>query len=187
VLIIPAARHGTEEQEARDHSSGAKRHSKNYEIEEQEASKPSSGAARYRMNFQPPPASADHAAQEGPQARKATYEAWENLRHVKTSEPPQPPPRGTPTSRREESNARSQRPIPPRPESSSQYQRSYSSSPANRKGFMLNGSGGDEPPAPRGNYSTQRDKPGVAPDPPRDPPRFGYDTSVYNAGTDTLR
>lgn len=136
------------------------------EIEEQEARKPSSGAARYRNNFQPPSASAYEAAQEGPQARTATYKAWENLRHDKTRESPQPLPKGTPISGREESNARLQRPIPLRPESSSQDQRSYSSSTANRKGFMPSASGGDEPSAPRVNYSTQRDKPGVAPDPP---------------------
>jgi hypothetical protein len=124
---------------------------------------PSSGAERYRKNFQPPPASAYQAAQEGPQARKATYEGWENLRHSKATDgagktwksSPQPPPRGTPASGREESNARPQRPVPPRPESSSQHQRSSSSSAANRKGFMPNTPGGDEPPAPRGSYFTQ--------------------------------
>jgi hypothetical protein len=152
---------------------------------------PSSGAERYRKNFQAPPASAYQAAQEGPQARKATYEGWENLRHSKATEhgpgktwkSPQPPPRGTPTSGREESNARSQRPVPPRPESSSQHQRSHSSSAASRKGFMPNTPGGDEPPAPRGNYFTQRDKPSVAPDlPARDPP-----PSTHNASPDPLR
>ncbi|KAN0104844.1 hypothetical protein V8E51_010589 [Hyaloscypha variabilis] len=152
---------------------------------------PSSGAERYRKNFQPPPASAYQAAQEGPQARKATYEGWENLRHSKATDgagktwksSPQPPPRGTPASGREESNARPQRPVPPRPESSSQHQRSSSSSAANRKGFMPNTPGGDEPPAPRGSYFTQRDKPNVAPDlPARDP-----QPSMQNAGPDPLR
>jgi hypothetical protein len=39
-----------------------------------------------------------------------------------------------------------------------------SSSATNRKGFMPNTPGaGDEPPAPRGNYVTQRDKPSAAP------------------------
>ncbi|PMD23492.1 hypothetical protein NA56DRAFT_701794 [Hyaloscypha hepaticicola] len=139
---------------------------------------PSSGAERYRKNFQTPQASAYQAAQEGPQARKNMYEGWENLRHPKTEhgpgktwKTPQPPPRGTPTSGREESNARSQRPVPPRPapaEGSSE--RSHSSSAANRKGFMPNTPGGDEPPAPRGNYFTNRDKPSVAPDlPAREP------------------
>lgn len=39
-----------------------------------------------------------------------------------------------------------------------------SSSATNRKGFMPNTPGaGDEPPAPRGSYVTQRDKPSAAP------------------------
>jgi hypothetical protein len=160
---------------------------------------PSSGAERYRKNFAAPQASAYQAAQEGPQARKSTYEAWENLRHPnpktdhgpgKTWKSPQPPLRSTPTSGRDESNARTQRPVPSRPqgfdefrESSSGHQRSHSSSAANRKGFMPNTPGGDEPPAPRGNYFTQRDKPSVAPDlPSREPP-----SSRDNAGPDPLR
>jgi hypothetical protein len=40
------------------------------------------------------------------------------------------------------------------------------SSAANRKGFMPSFPGGDEPPAPRGNYFTQRDKPSVSPSVP---------------------
>jgi curved DNA-binding protein CbpA len=161
---------------------------------------PSSGAERYRKNFATPQASAYQAAQEGPEARKSTYAAWENLRHNpktnhgpgNTWKSPQPPPRGTPTSGRDESNARTQRPVPPRPQpqgfdefrqSSSGHQRSHSSSAANRKGFMPNTPGGDEPPAPRGNYFTQRDKPSVAPDlPAREPP-----PSMDNAGPDPLR
>jgi hypothetical protein len=128
------------------------------------------------------------------------YEGWENLRHNtktdhgpgKTWKSPQPPPRGTPTSGREESNARTQRPVPPRPqgfdefrESRRQHQRSHSSSAANRKGFMPNTPGGDEPPAPKGNYFTQRDKPSVAPDLPsrEPPPSTGNDW----AGPDPLR
>jgi curved DNA-binding protein CbpA len=160
---------------------------------------PSSGAERYRKNFQTPQASAYQAAQEGPQARKNMYEGWENLRHPKTEhgpgktwKTPQPPPRGTPTSGREESNARSQRPVPPRPapaEGSSQ--RSHSSSGANRKGFMPNTPGGDEPPAPRGNYFTNRDKPSVAPDlPAREPSssaRYPAQDPSQNPFPDPLR
>ena len=160
---------------------------------------PSSGAERYRKNFQTPQASAYQAAQEGPQARKNMYEGWENLRHPKTEhgpgktwKTPQPPPRGTPTSGREESNARSQRPVPPRPapaEGSSQ--RSHSSSAANRKGFMPNTPGGDEPPAPRGNYFTNRDKPSVAPDlPAREPSssaRYPAQDPSQNPFPDPLR
>lgn len=160
---------------------------------------PSSGAERYRKNFQTPQASAYQTAQEGPQARKNMYEGWENLRHPKTEhgpgktwKTPQPPPRGTPTSGREESNARSQRPVPPRPapaEGSSE--RSHSSSAANRKGFMPNTPGGDEPPAPRGNYFTNRDKPSVAPDlPAREPStsaRYPAQDPSQNPFPDPLR
>ncbi|CZR62337.1 uncharacterized protein PAC_12234 [Phialocephala subalpina] len=148
---------------------------------------PSSGARRYDK-FTPPQASAYQAAQEGPQARKAQYEAWENTRHQRGTEhgsgktwtPPKPPPRRTPQSGREESNAQSYAAPPkPRPgfdefrDPSSSHSRSQSTNPPpTRKGFMPGTSGGDEPPAPRGNYSTQRDKPSVAPEPPpRQPPQ----------------
>ncbi|KAE8447783.1 hypothetical protein EG329_010177 [Mollisiaceae sp. DMI_Dod_QoI] len=146
---------------------------------------PSSGAKRYDK-FTPPNASAYQAAQEGPQARKAQYEAWENTRHQnrtehgpgKTWKAPQPPPRGTPTSGREESNAQFHGPPPKaRPgydefrEPNGSHGRSQSTNATSRKGFMPNTPGGDEPPAPRGAYSTQRDKPTVAPEPPpRRPP-----------------
>lgn len=148
---------------------------------------PSSGARRYDK-FTPPQASAYQAAQEGPQAREAQFKAWENTRHPrggehgpgKTWTAPKPPPRGTPQSGREESNAQSHAAPPKtRPgfdeyrDPSSSHSRSQSTNPPpSRKGFMPNMSGGDEPPAPRGNYSTQRDKPSVAPEPPpRQPPQ----------------
>ena len=150
---------------------------------------PSSGAERYRKNFQPPPTSAYQAAQEGPQARKNMYEGWENLKHgpARTGKTPQPPPRATPASGREESNVRAQRPVPPRPEAS--HQRSHSTSAANRKGFMPNTPGGDEPPAPRGSYFTGRDKPSVAPDlPARDAPPSAQNAGpTQNAVPDPLR
>jgi hypothetical protein len=142
---------------------------------------PSTGAGRY-AKFTPPNTSAYQASQEGPEARKAQYEAWDRTRHHtehgpgKTWKAPQPPPRGTPTSGREESNAQSHAP-PPRAQPGftefreSSHGRSQSTNASSRKGFMPNTPGGDEPPAPRGAYSTQRDKPSVAPDPPpRRPP-----------------
>jgi hypothetical protein len=108
VLIIPAARH---------------------EIEEQEARKPLSDAARYRETFKRP---TYQAAQEGPPL--PDFSASGKSSANTSSDSPQHLPRGTLMSRREESNVRSQRPIPIRPESRSQYQRSYNSSTANRAG-----------------------------------------------------
>jgi len=58
--------------------------------------------------------------------------------------------------------------------------RPSSSRGANRKGFMPNTPGGDEPPAPRGHYVTQRDKPSVAPDLSSQEPS----TSIDNAAPD---
>ncbi|KUJ16751.1 uncharacterized protein LY89DRAFT_63797 [Mollisia scopiformis] len=164
---------------------------------------PSTGAGRY-AKFTPPNASAYQAAQEGPQARKAQYEAWDRTRHQnqtehgpgKTWKAPQPPPRGTPTSGRQESNAQSQT-RPPRSQpgfdefrdSTSSHGRSQSTNASNRKGFMPNTPGGDEPPAPRGAYSTQRDKPTVAPEPPprRPPPATTENPRPSTGRTDPLK
>lgn len=165
---------------------------------------PSTGAGRY-AKFTPPTASAYQSAQEGPQARKAQYEAWDRTRHQtqtehgpgKTWKAPQPPPRGTPTSGREESNAQthSRPPKSSQPgfdefrESNSSHGRSQSTNAASRKGFMPNNPGGDEPPAPRGAYSTQRDKPSVAPDPPprQRPPPVPESSRPSAARTDPLK
>ncbi|KAH9207719.1 hypothetical protein DL95DRAFT_48865 [Leptodontidium sp. 2 PMI_412] len=151
---------------------------------------PSTGARRYEK-FATPNPSAYQASQEGPQARKDTYEAWEKVRHQKPTpgdgsgagpgkswKSPQPPPRGTPQSGREESNAKRHAP-PPRAgpgfeefrEANSSPRRSQSTNTASRKGFMPNTpGGGDEPPAPMGAYFTERNKPMVPPEvPPREP------------------
>lgn len=54
-----------------------------------------------------------------------------------------------------------------------------SSSAANRKGFMPNAPGGDEPPALRRHYFTQRDRPNVVPGlPARDPTPFAQNTDL---------
>lgn len=149
---------------------------------------PSTGARRYEK-FATPNPSTYQASQEGPQARKDTYEAWEKVRHTKPTpgdsstgpgkswKAPQPPPRGTPQSGREESNARKHAP-PPRAapgfeefREANSPRRSQSSNNANRKGFMPNTpGGGDEPPAPMGAYFTERNKPMAPPEvPPREP------------------
>ncbi|EKD17809.1 uncharacterized protein L3040_002180 [Drepanopeziza brunnea f. sp. 'multigermtubi'] len=154
---------------------------------------PSTGARRYG-NFTTPQQSAYAASQEGPQARKDTYTAWEHLRHQhgasdpkpgpgKTWKAPEPPPRGTPQSGREESNAKRHGPPPKAGPSYQEFRefrdreantprRSQSTSAGNKKnGFMPNTpGGGDEPPAPMGAYFTDRNKPSVAPElPPREP------------------
>ncbi|TQS37525.1 hypothetical protein Golomagni_01996 [Golovinomyces magnicellulatus] len=125
---------------------------------------PSNGARRYEK-FTTPQQSAYQASQEGPQARKATYDAWENMRSYggKTESStgnsrvaPDPPPRDTSHSTRKE-----KKPVPPaRPQApdnhthGNQKNSSYSgSTPTTRKkGFMPGTPGGDELPAPRGHY-----------------------------------
>ncbi|KAI9055026.1 hypothetical protein LZ554_002166 [Drepanopeziza brunnea f. sp. 'monogermtubi'] len=161
--------------------------------ERQRAPPPSTGARRYE-NFATPQQSAYAASQEGPQARKDTYTAWEHMRHQhgasdpkpgpgKTWKAPEPPPRGTPQSGREESNAKRHGPPPKAGPSYQEFRefrdreantprRSQSTSAGNKKnGFMPNTpGGGDEPPAPMGAYFTDRNKPSVAPEvPPREP------------------
>lgn len=163
---------------------------------------PSTGARRYDK-FSPPNTSAYQAAQEGPEARKKTYEAWEDLRHTskgdtgpgKSWKAPQPPPRGTPQSGREESNARTHPPPPKvRPgfdefrEPNSPHRRSQSTNAGNRKGFMPATPGGDEPAAPMGAYFTERNKPAVAPDiPPREPISRQYPPSSSKPIPDPLK
>lgn len=152
---------------------------------------PSAGAQRYNA-FKPPTTSAYQAAQNQPRSRQDTYEAFDKMKNRKPMGPgngwaaPQPPPRGTPRSGQEESNARAKvaaekaeaervRAETERARSTArpgfnEYRESNSSqhrSPS--KGFQPNTPGGDEPPAPRGAYSTSRDKPMAPPPPPRQP------------------
>ncbi|PSS25891.1 hypothetical protein M430DRAFT_208043 [Amorphotheca resinae ATCC 22711] len=139
---------------------------------------PSAGAQRYK-NFETPRQSANKTAQEGAEARRSTYEAWERMRE---RVPPHgsgsafsgagPIPKGTPRPTRDETG-RSKNPsgTKSRPVSgefqSSPHRRATSQTSSNRKGFMPNTPGGDEPAAPRGAYFTQRDRSAQVP-PPRD-------------------
>ncbi|PBP22338.1 DnaJ domain-containing protein [Diplocarpon rosae] len=146
---------------------------------------PSTGARKYDK-FTTQQQSA-YTAFEGPGARTATYQAWEHLRHNqkptetgpgKSWGAPQPPPRGTPQSGREESNARRHAPPPKAGPGFEEFReansprRSQSTNASSRKGFMPSTpGGGDEGPAPMGAYFTDRNKPAVAPEvPPREPP-----------------
>jgi curved DNA-binding protein CbpA len=153
--------------------------------------RPSAGAQRY-TNFETPRQSAYQAAQNGPDSRQNTYNAFDRMRHQPKQEPgpgktwaaPPPPPRGTPKSGREESDARAQAEAarsranarPPSGfdeyrEPNTSNRRSQSTNASNRRGgFQPNTPGGDEPPAPKGAYSTQRDKTTAPPPPPRQPP-----------------
>lgn len=168
--------------------------------------RPSAGAQRY-TNFETPRQSAYQAAQNGPDSRQNTYDAFDRMRHRapkpdppgpgKTWAAPPPPPRGTPKSGREESDARAREEAQraktrPPPSSFEEYyqdmntshRRSQSSHASNRKGgFQPNTPGGDEPPAPRGSYSTARDKPATAPPPP---PRHPPSTSTSDVTPDPL-
>ncbi|CAD6505817.1 BgTH12-01304 [Blumeria graminis f. sp. triticale] len=120
------------------------------------------GTRRYE-NFKPPQQSAYQATQEGAQARKATYEAWENTRSQQESNKtdpgmkknngiPTPPPRSNRQPGREERS----------------YNQSKNSIPQRKNGFMPSTPGGDELPAPKGAYSTLNDK-SRPPVPPRNP------------------
>ncbi|SZF03359.1 unnamed protein product [Blumeria hordei] len=120
------------------------------------------GTRRYEK-FKPPQQSAYQATQEGAQARKATYEAWENTRSQQGSNKtdpgmrknngnPTPPPRSNHQPDRDERS----------------YNQSKNSIPQRKNGFMPSTPGGDELPAPKGAYSTLHDK-SRPPIPPRNP------------------
>ncbi|QSZ33552.1 hypothetical protein DSL72_005120 [Monilinia vaccinii-corymbosi] len=154
----------------------------------------SAGAARY-STFQTPRQSASAAAQEGPEARKSTFNAWESMKgHQKTSSttyrtgsgstwntPKAVPKEYVPQSGREESNS-FKHTAPPRPKpgyeefrSGSYHTRNQSTPPPvpKRNGFMPSNPGADEPPAGKGNYSTSRVNRSVPPPPPpRETPSF---------------
>ncbi|ESZ99083.1 hypothetical protein SBOR_0493 [Sclerotinia borealis F-4128] len=150
----------------------------------------SAGAARY-STFQTPKQSASAAAQEGPEARKSTFNAWESMKsQQKTPSTSKPGPGSTwsapkavpkeyvPQSGREESNS-FKHAAPPRPKPgfdefrSGAYNGRNPSNPApptpKRTGFMPSNPGADEPSAGKGNYSTSRVNRSVPPPPP--PPR----------------
>ncbi|KAH8597115.1 hypothetical protein B0O99DRAFT_592866 [Bisporella sp. PMI_857] len=132
---------------------------------------PSAGARRYQ-NFETPKQSAYQAAQEGPEARKRDYEAWENMRAGSRSSGAVPK-----ASNRKENNyppppPRNQNgwdyPSSPQNPSSQSHQRAHSSGASNRKGgFMPNTPGGDESAAPKTNYFSARKSANPPPPPPR--------------------
>ncbi|RKF62989.1 hypothetical protein OnM2_028029 [Erysiphe neolycopersici] len=139
---------------------------------------PSNGARRYEK-FATPQQSAYQASQEGSQARKATYDAWEKMRgshgssttftrSEKDQKPPNPPPRNTskPNQKERRTPTTSRPPMPDTPNDKNVNQ-SNSRKSARKKGFMPSTPGGDELPATRRNYFTTR----VDPDPPPIPPR----------------
>ncbi|KAG4026925.1 hypothetical protein MFRU_035g00770 [Monilinia fructicola] len=147
----------------------------------------SAGAARY-STFQTPRQSASAAAQEGAEARKSTFNAWESMKgHQKTSSasyrtgsgptwntPKAGPKEHVPQSSREESSSFKYN-VPPRPRpgfedfrSDSYHARNPSNPPPipKRNGFMPSNPGADEPSAGKGNYSTSRINRSVPPPPP---------------------
>lgn len=139
---------------------------------------PSAGAQRYGK-FETPRQSANAAAQEGPNARRDTYAAWENMRNTGRPAPqqnqPPPPPRARPGF---DAGGFASGDIP---------RRTQSTNAPNRKGFVPNTPGGDESPAPRGAYSTGR-KPTQAPTPPPRPSAPGPSHSdIPNVPVDPLR
>ncbi|KAB8301342.1 hypothetical protein EYC80_003223 [Monilinia laxa] len=149
----------------------------------------SAGAARY-STFQTPRQSASAAAQEGAEARKSTFNAWESMKgHQKTSSasasyrtgsgptwntPKAGPKEHVPQSSRAESSSFKYN-VPPRPKpgfeefrSDSYHTRNPSNPPPipKRNGFMPSNPGADEPSAGKGNYSTSRINRSVPPPPP---------------------
>ncbi|KAI0997904.1 hypothetical protein K3495_g10286 [Podosphaera aphanis] len=140
---------------------------------------PSNGARRYEK-FATPQKSAYQASYEGAQARKATYDAWENMRSHHASDKtesnlgnnsgaPKPPPRGPAQSRRVDTDPPQHNAYKASREtySKSKSQGNYSSTRKN--GFMPSTPGGDEQPAPKTAYFTRRDKTDAPPIPPRNP------------------
>ncbi|RAL60337.1 hypothetical protein DID88_000113 [Monilinia fructigena] len=147
----------------------------------------SAGAARY-STFQTPRQSASAAAQEGPEARKSTFNAWESMKgHQKTSSasyrtgsgPTWNTPKAGPRehvsqpSRTETSGFKIQCSPRPKPgfeefRSDSYHTRNPSNPPPipKRNGFMPSNPGADEPSAGKGNYSTSRINRSVPPPPP---------------------
>lgn len=144
---------------------------------------PTSNGARRYEKFSTSRQSAYQATQEGPQARKATYDAWENMRSNQGNDktgndqgkfrgaPDLPPRRRTSQSYRKE-----KRPVSPTQSKTSDSSKeidpknkdtSASRLSNNKKGFMPSTPGGDEMQAPRGHYSTQRPRNTPPPIPPR--------------------
>jgi len=137
---------------------------------------PSAGAQRYK-NFETPKQSANATAQEGADARRSTYEAWEHMRNNRA--PPPPPPtsgRPGPEGSKFKPTPKSARPVYEEfrknynSPGASPNRRAQSSSASNRKGFVPTTPGGDESPAPKGAYFTARKSSQAPPPPPRNNP-----------------
>ncbi|KAM3077005.1 hypothetical protein ACMFMF_004920 [Clarireedia jacksonii] len=167
---------------------------------------PSAGAARY-AGFQTPKEPPTAAAQEGAEARKSTFHAWESMKgHTKSSSSTRPGPGSTwstpkavpkeymPQSGREESNSYKHAP-PPRSKpgydefrsaqssgGSSSYTRPQSTSVPRKNGFMPSNPDADEPAAGKGSYFTTRSNRTVPDPPPRDVPSYN-DTPPVNHST----
>ena len=166
---------------------------------------PSAGAARYGK-FETPKTSAN-TANEGAEARKKTYEAWESMRAQQEPRPPpqtgagrsswKPPPPArdyTTASGRDETKSYKHAP-PPKTKPGldehranyspnvSPHRRARSTGAANRRGFTPATPGGDEPAAPKGAYFTTH-KPQQAPEPP---PRGPPPASTNNIQPDSPR
>lgn len=121
---------------------------------------PSAGAQRYK-NFETPKHPASQTAHEGAEARRSTYEAWERMNpswkpgsgHSK----PSPQPKKAPKAAANDSHT----------SKPSARAGTHGQNPT-KKGFMPNTPGGDEPAAPKGAYSTYREKPAHPPQPSSD-------------------
>ncbi|KAI6245044.1 Chaperone protein DnaJ [Erysiphe necator] len=149
---------------------------------------PSSNGSRRYEKYTPPQQSAYQASQEGAQARKATYDAWEKMRGYhgsgttfpspeKEPKPPNPPPRNTSNSNRKERRpTTSSRPHMPNTPNDKNGNQSNIKRSVPKKGFMPSTPGGDELPAPKGFYSTTR----TNQDPPPIPPR-NFESSTHNS------
>lgn len=134
---------------------------------------PSQGAKRYEQFNNAAPRYTPQSAQEGPEARRNTYEAWEHMKKPEPTRKPAPT-RATP------------RKPPPPPRQPPNAANTPGVSP-HRKGFMPNTPGGDEPAAPRGAYfTTQRAAPEPPPVPPRNPSPINPSASNANVGADPL-
>lgn len=134
---------------------------------------PSAGAQRYK-HFEAPRQSANQSAQEGAEARRSTYEAWERMRDRPPSGQaafPKPASRKMPRDGHEENNTVKQ----------NANSRSHTQTSPHRKGFTPNTPGGDEPAAPRTAYATHREKPAQAPPTTNDTQPPVYDRATGDA------
>ncbi|KAF7956745.1 hypothetical protein EAE96_004072 [Botrytis aclada] len=165
----------------------------------------SAGAARY-STFTTPKQSASAAAQEGPEARKSTFNAWESMKgHQKTpssgyrtgsgptwNTPKAAPKEYTSQSSREEGSFRGFNATPRAKPAFDDYASDPPRKPSNppppipkRNGFMPSNPGADEPSAGKGNYSTSRVNRNMPPPPPpRESPSFAREREKEDSPDD---